>query len=202
MAHIRNRKRWAFLKPLLFILVAGALIVAVGPIALRELDGQGLLDRLKKKASVEREGRVGLGRGFHILDDDYWVVFDDASLLAKPVVKAPSAKPGEAKIDAEGLTVHPMKVKGPYYIVGDMGGLVPSAVGIWASPVKLGQGREAFYGEPGEEVEVTHWVRNFGGFKVYRVLNKKKRPGPGNKMYEAGWLLGIYLKNSDGEAIK
>jgi hypothetical protein len=95
-----------------------------------------------------------------------------------------------------------MKNAGPWYVVNDMGGLIPSAVGVWVSPNKLGQGAEAFICEPGEEVEVTHWVRNYGGFKVYRIVNRKKRPGPGQKMFDAGWLLGIYLKNAEGEPIK
>jgi hypothetical protein len=168
----------------------------------RDLKKKGVMKSLfapKKRAKKEE---AGLGRGFHIMPDDYWEIFDNPDLLAKPVVKAPEPKPEEKKIDAEGLTVHPMKPPGDYFIVNDMGGLVPSAVGIWVSPNRLGQGREGFFCTPGEKVTVTHWVRNYGGFKVYRVLNGKKRRGPGNKLYEAGWVMGIYLRGEDGEGIK
>lgn len=202
---LRRRRQLSGLNTALLSIAGIAAVVAVGWYAKQ----QGLLDRINKTEQRDPDTvrASGLGPGFHILDNDYWIVFDDTSLRARPVVHPPAAKPdGDApvgrRVESEGLTVNPMKRTGPWYIVNDMGGLVPSAVGVWVSPNKLGEGKEAFYLEPGSEVTVSHWVRNFGGFKVYRVLNEKKVPGPGSKIHEAGWILGLYLKDEEGRPIR
>jgi hypothetical protein len=185
-----------------FTLAASAVLIGVGSFVWRDLKDKGVLKTLfAPKPRIQKE-EAGLGRGFHIMPDEYWDIFDNPERLAKPVVKAPEPKPKERKVDAEGLKVFPLKPAGTYYIVNDMGGLVPSAVGIWVSPNRLGQGREAFFCEPGEKVTVTHRVRNYGGFKVYRVLNGKKRRGRGNRLYDAGWVLGIYLQDEEGKPIR
>lgn len=202
MDHFRRRRKASLVKPLLGTLVAAGLLAVVAFYGMEHLTRSGALAKLQKRSAAPRDRVVGLGRGFHVLEDGYWAVFDDPALLARPATTAPRAAPGEPAIDAEGLTVRPMKNRGPWYIVSDMGGLVPSAVGIWVSPNQLGQGTEAFWAEPGEELEVTHWAKNLTGFKVYRVLNKHKRTGPGNKMHEAGWILGQLLADRDGDPIK
>jgi hypothetical protein len=199
----RKSRPLALLKSLAFTALAAAVLAAVAWHAER----QGLFERIARKTpEKERAPRneTGFGPGFHIMPDEYWAVFDDPKKTVKAAEKpAPEAAPaGGGAVAAEGLVVHPMKEQGPYSVVNEMGGLVPSAVGVWVSPNRLGQGQEAFYLEPGEEVTVTHWVVNFGGFKAYRVLNAKKRPGPRNKMHEAGWILGLYLQDKDGEPIK
>jgi len=198
----RRRQRFAFLKYAALTLLAAGALAAVAWQA-RE---KGLFDKLASRPKEEKgpPTEQGLGPGFHIMPDEYWQVFEDPKKTAKPAGKAAAeAAPvaGQA-VDAEGLVVHPMKAQGPYYIVNEMGGLVPSAVGVWVSPNRLGQGKEAFYLEPGEEITVSHWVCNFGGFKAFRVLNAKKRPGPRGKVFEAGWILGLYLQDKDGVPIR
>ncbi|GEM_PF-3593554 len=203
---IRRRRRWAFLKPLAFTLAAAILLAAVGKVVWRKLEKDKVFERMGRSGAGQGKGAeaVGTGRGFHILPDDFWSVFDDETRVSRLAVNPPKPKASAeaTEIDAEGLEVRVMEDTGPYYIAGQMGGLVPSAVGVWVSPNRLGQGPEAFYAEPGEEVKATHWARNYGGFKVYRIPNAKKRPGPGGKTHEAGWILGMYLRTKDGERIR
>jgi phage FluMu protein Com len=198
----RRRQRFGILKALVLTLLAAGALAAVA----WQARDKGFFEKFASGSRGEKEPAPerGLGPGFHIMPDEYWQVFEDPKKAAKPSGKAaPEAAPvaGQA-VDAEGLVVHPVKAQGPYYLVNEMGGLVPSAVGVWVSPNRLGQGKEAFYMEPGEEVTVTHWVCNFGGFKVFRILNTKKRPGPRGKVFEAGWILGLYLQDKDGVPIR
>ena len=154
--------------------------------------------------------------GFHLVDDAYWTLFDEAVAGGEEVRTPPPAEgpgvegprqpgrrpkpvpagvPAKAdRIQAEGLKVHAMAKTGPYTIDGDLGGLIAARVGIWKSPNKLGSagGSPAFYCEHLETVKVTHWARNLIGFRVYRVV----------KGGRAGWVLGAHLLDENDEKLK
>ncbi|MHC5040442.1 MAG: zinc ribbon domain-containing protein, partial [Planctomycetota bacterium] len=146
VAEFRRRRKWAFIKPLFLTLVTGTILVGVGSFVFRDLKKKGVLDRLfeKRKTPVKKE-EVGLGRGFHLLEDGYWTVFDDPELISRPVGKPPKKKDVVHDVEADGLTVHAVLYKGPYYIARAEGGLVPAAVGIYADPNQLGKGQEVFW---------------------------------------------------------
>jgi hypothetical protein len=211
----RRRRRNRFVKSLaVFLLVSGGFTVFV-VLGWGRFKNTGIFETI---TGGDSSGSSGGGRnsgimyegGFHVVDETYWVIFeqgDDTAAVSRPPPKTPTDRPGPAShskdpvpppprrsddVKAEGLTVRKMKSTGPYTVNGDMGGLIAARVGVWKSPNKLGNGPIAFYCEHLEEVEVTHWAKNFLGFRVYRIL----------KQGRSGWVLGANLMTEDGTPFK
>ncbi|MHC5037608.1 MAG: hypothetical protein ACYTHM_09865 [Planctomycetota bacterium] len=81
---------------------------------------------------------------------------------------------------------------GPFKIVEKIDGMVISSIGIWKSPTRLGEGPVAFSCDPGEQVEVTHWMINPDDIKIFRIKRGAIH----------GWVQGIYLLDKDGNSMR
>jgi hypothetical protein len=210
-----RRRRNRFLRSLFIfaVVAAGFTAVVVGGWGkFTRTDAYKLLTgTLEKPAQEAIDPDLWQDGGFHMVDQDYWLLFDEAAVDDKPAPAVtrpeeptggtpphrpptpdPKIPPRKDRVSAEGLTVRPMKNTGPYSINGDMGGLIATRVGVWKSPNRLGTGAIAFYCEHLEDVKVTHWAKNMLGFRVYRVLKEGR----------AGWVLGNSLLEENGETLK
>jgi hypothetical protein len=217
----RRRRRASFLRSLVVFVVVAAgftvVIVTSWP-KFKRTDAYKLLMGETGPAVTEQDHPdLQYEGGFHIVDASYWALFDEIAASGAASVSTPPPDEGDAggerrpppagggdasggqpappprdKVHAEGLTVRAMKRTGPYWVNGDMGGLIATRVGIWKSPNRLGNGRIAFYCEHNEKVKITHWAKNLLGFRVYRVIKEGR----------SGWVLGAALLDENDQSLR